>query len=64
MTTLKHLLDHRRERGAVAIAVALMIGVVMTSAALGVDIGKLFYRRQQLQNAPGCSRNGPRHTPA
>lgn len=61
---LKSLLEHRRERGAVAIVVALMIIVVMASAALGVDIGKLVYERQQLQNAlDAAATAGAMHLP-
>ena len=60
---LKNLLDHRRERGAVAIIVALMMVVIMASAALGGDIGKLVYQRQQLQNALDAG-NGRCHAPA
>lgn len=41
----------RRERGAVAIIVALCMVVIMTSAALGVDIAKLVYARQSLRSA-------------
>jgi Flp pilus assembly protein TadG len=48
---LKKILARRPERGAVAIIVALMMVVIMASAALGVDIGKLIYDRQQLQNS-------------
>ncbi len=61
---LKNLLDHRRERGAVAIIVALMMVVIMASAALGVDIGKLVYQRQQLQNAlDAAATAGAMHLP-
>ncbi len=42
---------HRSERGAVAIIVALMMVVLLGSAALGLDIAKLAYERQQLQNS-------------
>ena len=60
----KRLLDHRRERGAVAIIVALMMVVIMASAALGVDIGKLVYERQQLQNAlDAAATAGAMHLP-
>jgi len=60
----KFLLEHRRERGAVAVIVALMVIVIMASAALGVDIGKLVYERQQLQNALDASATaGAMHLP-
>jgi len=61
---LKNLLEHRRERGAVAVIVALMMIVIMASAALGVDIGKLVYERQQLQNAlDAAATAGAMHLP-
>ena len=61
---LKSLLEHRRERGAVAVIVALMMVVIMASAALGVDIGKLVYERQQLQNAlDAAATAGAMHLP-
>jgi Flp pilus assembly protein TadG len=61
---LKMLLEHRRERGAVAVIVALMVVVLMASAALGVDIGKLVYERQQLQNAlDAAATAGAMHLP-
>ncbi len=61
---MKRLLAHRRERGAVAIIVALMMIVIMASAALGVDIGKLVYERQQLQNAlDAAATAGAAHLP-
>jgi len=61
---LKMLLEHRRERGAVAVIVALMVIVIMASAALGVDIGKLVYERQQLQNAlDAAATAGAMHLP-
>lgn len=41
----------RRERGAVAIIVALVMVLLIGAAALGVDIAKLVYERQRLQNA-------------
>lgn len=40
-----------RERGAVAIILALVMLVVMAAAALGMDIAKLVYERQALRGA-------------
>lgn len=41
----------RGERGAVAVIVAASMVVVMAAAAVGVDVARLVYERQQLQNA-------------
>ncbi len=42
---------HHRERGAVAIVVAICLIALMGAAAVGVDLARLAYERQQLQNA-------------
>ena len=39
------------ERGAVAVVVAISLVLLMSAGALGVDIAKLVYERQQLQNS-------------
>jgi len=41
----------RGERGAVAVVVAISLVMLMAAAAIGVDIAKLAYERQTLQNA-------------
>ncbi len=41
----------RGERGAVAVVVAISMIVLMASAAIGVDVARLVYERQQLQNS-------------
>lgn len=41
----------RGERGAVAVVVAISLVMLMASAAIGIDIAKLAYERQTLQNA-------------
>jgi Flp pilus assembly protein TadG len=51
MKAIKRLRAARREKGAVAIVVGLAMVMLMTAAALGVDISKLVYERQQLRNA-------------
>ncbi len=56
----------RRERGAVAVVVAICLVVVMGFVALAVDIGSIYSDKQQLQNgadaaalaiAQSCQRN-------
>jgi Flp pilus assembly protein TadG len=68
------MIDHRREEGAVAIMVALMLVVFMAAVALTVDVGGLYLRRRALVNgsdaaalsaARTCARgvgNDPRFT--
>jgi Flp pilus assembly protein TadG len=62
--------QERREQGAVAIIVAIMLVVFMAAVALAVDIGGLYLRRRELVNgsdaaamsaARTCARQG--HTP-
>ncbi|HEY3547120.1 MAG TPA: pilus assembly protein TadG-related protein [Propionicimonas sp.] len=61
---VNNLVNRRRERGAVAVIVALMMVVIMASAALGVDIAKLVYGRQQLQNSlDAAATAGAMHLP-
>ncbi|WP_080421396.1 pilus assembly protein TadG-related protein [Burkholderia ubonensis] len=43
--------SRERERGAVAITVALLLTVLLASAALGVDVIRLYMVRNELQNA-------------
>jgi uncharacterized membrane protein len=42
--------QERREQGAVAIIVAIMLVVFMAAVALAVDIGGLYLRRRELVN--------------
>jgi Flp pilus assembly protein TadG len=44
------MLKHRREEGAVAIIVAIMLIVLMAAVALTVDVGGLYLRRRALVN--------------
>ena len=44
------LMRHRREEGAVAIMVALLLVVFMAAVALTVDVGGLYLRRRALVN--------------
>src|SRR6266705_1830897 len=44
------LTRHRREEGAVAIMVALLLVVFMAAVALTVDVGGLYLRRRALVN--------------
>jgi len=50
-TKLRQQLRRGRERGAVAVIVAVSMVALMAAAALGFDIAKLVYEKQQLQNA-------------
>jgi Flp pilus assembly protein TadG len=61
------MIDHRREEGAVAIIVALLLVVFMAAVALTVDVGSLYLRRRALVNgadaaamaaARTCARGG------
>src|SRR5205823_8353248 len=61
------LMRHRREEGAVAIMVALLLVVFMAAVALSVDVGGLYLRRRSLVNgsdsaalsaARTCARGG------
>lgn len=51
MNTVRRSMRLRREKGAVAIVVAMSMLVLMAAAALGVDIGALVYTRQTLRNS-------------
>lgn len=51
MNRIPGLRGHRRERGAVAITIAIVMFVLMAAAALGLDIAKLAYERQALRAA-------------
>jgi hypothetical protein len=48
---MRHWRKRTGERGAVAIIVAISMVLLMAAAAVGVDIARLAYERQQLQNA-------------
>ncbi len=48
---MNRLSVRRGERGAVAVVVAISLVMLMAAAAIGVDIAKLSYERQTLQNA-------------
>ena len=48
---MKKLRIRRGERGAVAIVVAISLVMLMAAAAIGIDIAKLAYERQTLQNS-------------
>lgn len=51
MSWVRRFRRRRSERGAVAIVIALSILVLMGAAAVGVDVSRLVYERQQLRNA-------------
>ena len=48
---MQRWLKRRSERGAVAVVVAISLVALMGAAAIGVDIGRLVFERQQLQNS-------------
>lgn len=48
---MKFWRKRRPERGAVAVVVALSMVALMAAAAVGVDVARLVYERQQLQNS-------------
>lgn len=48
---MKKLGIRKGERGAVAIVVAISLMMLMAAAAIGIDIAKLAYERQTLQNS-------------
>jgi putative Flp pilus-assembly TadE/G-like protein len=50
MRSLKTLAPYRRQDGAVAVLVALMLVVLMAMVALAVDVGGLYLRRRALVN--------------
>jgi Flp pilus assembly protein TadG len=50
MRSVKPLHPYRREDGAVAVLVALMLVVLMAAVALAVDVGGLYLRRRELVN--------------
>lgn len=51
MSNLRRLLKGRRERGAVAIILAMVMVMLLAAAALGMDIAKLAYERQAVRSA-------------
>jgi hypothetical protein len=50
MRSLKPSAPYRRQDGAVAVMVALMLVVLMAAVALAVDVGGLYLRRRELVN--------------
>lgn len=50
MRSLKGRAPYRRQDGAVAVMVALMLVVLMAAVALAVDVGGLYLRRRELVN--------------
>lgn len=51
MKRLRLAVSHRRDRGAVAVVVALCMVMLLAAAALGMDIAKLAYEKQALRAA-------------
>jgi Putative Flp pilus-assembly TadE/G-like len=56
------MITHRREEGAVAIMVALLLVVFMAAVALTVDVGGLYLRRRALVNGSDAAAMGSART--